>query len=125
MLSWLQRIIGIHIPDHPSKDSPELQGSLPTPQSDHEDYQKLLYHYQELLEVLEDIYSSRGVHRHAYQVEPDLPRRWAAVYVKLTRKMAWCDRNMDAIEQRNAEFRDSELGSRRRDLTSRRQELRV
>lgn len=115
----------MHIPDQPSKDASERQGSLPTPESDSEDYQKLLHHYQQLLEVLEDIYSSRGVHCYAYQVEPDLPRRWAAVYVKLTRKMAWCDRNMDAIEQRNVEFSDSELGNRRKDLRSRRQELRV
>lgn len=123
--SWWKRILGIH-QEVPSEAPRSVRESPTTPsplESDPEDYQKLLDHCEELLVQLEGLFRTRGSHPVAYDIKLDLPERWKETYETLTSKMAWCDRNMDAIEERNAEVAGSGLVARRRNLAARRSEV--
>lgn len=112
-LPWWKRLLGVH-----QAQAPEPRESSVKPfqvQVDREDYEKLLTWYEQNLEVLEKAVA--GSQRLGE------PGDWQSVFSELLDNMAWCDRNMDAIEQRNAEIAVNELVSRRKDLAARRDEL--
>lgn len=121
MFSWLKRIAGVH---------QEAPAPVPTPESDRADYQTLLEHYEDVLKALEDLCATRGRHPVAYEIDLVLPGRWEETHETLTNRMAWCDRNMDAIEERAPELKALGYYSateprwhRRRDLWARRSEV--
>lgn len=123
--SWWKRILGIHqeVPSEAPRSVRESPTTLSPPDSDREDYQMLLKHYEVLLRELRNLFRTRDSHPVAYDIKPDLPERWKETYETLTSKMAWCDRNMDAIEGRNAEVAASNLVAGRRNLDARRSEV--
>jgi hypothetical protein len=120
--SWWQRIFGGRS-DSPTPEGPTEPPEPSQPHSDREDYEKLLGYYQENLEVLEKTVATRQEHEHVYAQRPDMVERWQKTYAKLTEDMDWADRNMDFIEQRNADIATSELVKRRENLATRRDEL--
>lgn len=113
---WWKRLLGVH-QERPSEAPRSAREAPTTPSplaSDPEDYEKLLTWYEQNLEVLERAVAGR---------QAGEPGEWSQVVDELLGRMAWCDRNMDAIEERNAEVASSELAGRRKNLVSRRSEL--
>lgn len=104
-LPWWKRLLGVH-----QEASSEPRESTLTPSqadSDREDYEKILIWYEQNLEVLEKAVAGR---------QRGEPGDWQQVINELRGRMNWCDRNMDAIEQRNAEIAGSGLVTKRRNL---------
>jgi hypothetical protein len=107
-IPWWKRLLGVH-----QEESSEPRESTLTPSqvdSDREDYEKLLTWYEQNLEVLEKAVAGR---------QRGEPGDWHQVIDELLGNMNWCDRNMDAIEQRNVEIAGSGLVTERRDLFAR------
>jgi hypothetical protein len=107
-IPWWKRLLGVHQEEFLAPRKYTLTPSKA--ESDREDYEKLLTWYEQNLEVLEKAIVGR---------QRGEPGDWQQVIDELRGNMNWCDRNMDAIEQRNVEIAGSGLVTERRDLFAR------
>ncbi len=122
-----RRAIAYPHPDDPNDEATPVRehplGTKDRLERDREEYDKLLDHYRQNLDVLEQLYADWREHLRAYEANPQLVDRWHGNYKGISANIGDTARKLDLLESHNPELATDERVSRRTALARRQSEL--